>query len=239
MTATVDSDAGPVLFARYAFPPHELGYCGPTDVDTELELGQRAREFDGAWPYLAALAKAGGFENPLDARIVEAYWIGGELLDRVDPGALLDHLRPVFAHQNPGALLDIESAVAHHSFHVLAVYPWVRLLSVDPVTPLAILQKCRIRWGTVVAVDEDHATVESRPLEFDGTTLTLGEPSPERIRWRNPSHSLIGPPRVGLSVSAHWGWICDRLDSAEVSALAAATERSLALVNAVLIQRRS
>jgi len=28
--------AGTVLFARYAFPPNELGYCGPADPDVLL-----------------------------------------------------------------------------------------------------------------------------------------------------------------------------------------------------------
>ena len=31
MTA-VDQVSGPVLFARYAFPPNQLGYCGPDDA---------------------------------------------------------------------------------------------------------------------------------------------------------------------------------------------------------------
>ncbi|MGW1020020.1 DUF6390 family protein, partial [Streptomyces niveus] len=43
------SERGAVLFARYAYPPNELGYCGPADsaallrpADTEgIERGAR------------------------------------------------------------------------------------------------------------------------------------------------------------------------------------------------------
>ncbi|MFD9867202.1 DUF6390 family protein, partial [Streptomyces niveus] len=60
------SERGAILFARYAYPPNELGYCGPADhtallrpADTEgIERG--ARQFDGAWCYLEFLAESAG-----------------------------------------------------------------------------------------------------------------------------------------------------------------------------------
>src|SRR5690349_16310202 len=114
----------PSLFARYAFPPNQLGYCGPeaTSVD---ELGSHAREFDGAWPYLQALAEAAGVDDPLDDEVVKSYWIGGRLLDKVDPRELLDRLHAAFAGQTTGmlgALDDGAQVLAHHSFHVFVVY---------------------------------------------------------------------------------------------------------------------
>ena len=30
--------AGPALFARFAYPPNSLGYCGPVDTDLLGEL---------------------------------------------------------------------------------------------------------------------------------------------------------------------------------------------------------
>jgi len=49
--------SGHETFACYAFPPNELGYCGPADV-AHTELASHANEFDGAWPYLQAIADA-------------------------------------------------------------------------------------------------------------------------------------------------------------------------------------
>jgi hypothetical protein len=63
MTAlpTQQLPTGYQLFARYAFPPNELGYCGPPGPaaqpgDNTAEFASHAREFDGAWPYLHAIA---------------------------------------------------------------------------------------------------------------------------------------------------------------------------------------
>ena len=49
---------GPVLFARYAYPPNSLGYCGPGDPSALLDaaadgtdlvgLGHLAARFEGA-----------------------------------------------------------------------------------------------------------------------------------------------------------------------------------------------
>jgi hypothetical protein len=243
MTATGrQTHPGHALFARYAFPPNELGYCGPPGTgalpggDAE-DLADYAREFDGAWPYLSAIADATGRRDPLDEQVVRSYWVGGPLLDRVDPPALLARLRHAFSSQVTG-LLDAASpeyALANHSFHVFVVYPWARLLARDASTPLKIMQDCRIRWGTVKAVHDEHAVIESRPLTFGSGTLALGEPSDERVRWRRDGASLAPAPIPGQSVSAHWDWICDALTSAEVSELEAATRRTLTLVNAALL----
>ena len=89
---------GPLLFARYAYPPNELGYCGGDDHRALLEqtsagvvdggLRQSLREFEGAWPYLELIAAANHLDDPLDAKVVEAYWLGSALLERVGPALL-------------------------------------------------------------------------------------------------------------------------------------------------------
>lgn len=226
--------AGHALFGRYAYPPNELGYCGPAGEGPPGRLGEHAREFDGAWPYLRAIADAVGADDPLDVDVVRAYWVGGRHLDRVDPAALLDRLRASFAGQVTGLLgelTDPAGALAHHSFHVFVVYPWVRFLDRDPATPLQVLQRCRIRWGTVESVDDEHAVVVSRPLTLQAGTLALGRPAPERVRWSKDGMSLTGPPSPGRTVSAHWDWICGALTETESTALAKATQATLDLVN--------
>ncbi|MET0897680.1 MAG: DUF6390 family protein [Mycobacterium sp.] len=132
-----------------------------------------------------------------------------------------------------------QNLLAHHSFHVLVVYPWVRFLDFGPATPLRILQACRIRWGVVSAVDGDQVVVETPPLEFDGQHLFLRASQPETVRWRRAGVSLISRPRPGQTVAAHWDWVCGSLDDAERTSLAAATETRLALVNQVRDQRLS
>lgn len=243
MTATGKQiHPGHALFARYAFPPNELGYCGPSGTGAlpggdATELAGYAREFDGAWPYLSAIADAAGQPDPLDEQVVRSYWMGGPLLHRVDPSALLVRLRNAFRSQVTGLLDEVSSAntLANHSFHVLVVYPWVRLLARDTTTPLKVMQDCRIRWGIVDAVDGEHAVVMSRPLTFGSGVLSLGAPAPERVRWCRNGASLAPAPVPGQTVSAHWDWICDVVTSAEAADLEAATRTTLKLVNATLL----
>lgn len=65
---------GVLLFSRYAYPPNELGYCGPERPQQLLEqvsagasdegLRQLARGFEGAWPYLELIAASAGMPTP-------------------------------------------------------------------------------------------------------------------------------------------------------------------------------
>ena len=232
--------AGHALFARYAFPPNELGYCGPADADVLLrgenaaEVASHAKDFEGAWPYLTAISDAVGATEPLEEEVVRSYWVGGPLLRRVDSHTLLSTLRSAFAGQVTGVLADVSPSgvLAHHSFHVFAVYPWVRFLDRDPATPVKVMQACRIRWGVVREVDDDWAVVSAAPLTFGERVLRLGAPVDERLRWRRDGSSLAPRPAVGQTVSAHWDWVCGVLTDDDVAALAHATETTLDLVNA-------
>lgn len=226
---------GHALFAQYAYPPNELGYCGPAQGDGPSELATHAKEFDGAWPYLTAIADAVGSSDPLAEDIVRSYWVGGPSLGKVDPAVLLTRLRTAFKGQVTGLLDTVPATtrvLAHHSFHVFVVYPWVRFLSRDAATALQIMQDCRIRSGTVEAISGDDAVIASRPLVFGDGRLTLGEPRTERVRWKKGELSLAPAPMPGAIVSAHWDWVCGTLTDDENAALESATQATLDLVNA-------
>jgi hypothetical protein len=225
---------GHALFAQYAYPPNELGYCGPADGDGPSELASHAKEFDGAWPYLTAIADAIGTSDPLDADIVRSYWVGGPSLDRVDPGVLLTRLRTAFKGQVTGLLDTVQpmpAVLAHHSFHVFVVYPWVGFLDRDAATAVRVMQECRIRWGTVESVSGEQVVITSRPLTFDADVLALGDPETERVNWSKGGVSLAPAPDPGATVSAHWDWVCATLTGEEAAALATATQATIDLVN--------
>jgi hypothetical protein len=69
-------------------------------------------------------------------------------------------------HESMLNALEPGEALAHHSFHVFAVYPWVRFLDRGPTKPVQVMQDCRVRWGTVQSVQGDHAVIDSQPLTF-------------------------------------------------------------------------
>lgn len=218
------TESGALMFARYAFPPNELGYCGPAGATAMLQPGavdeiqRRARQFDGAWVYLELLAEALGTSDPLADEVVTAYWLGGPLLSAVPPDVLLTRLRERFVGQHGGTWADSAGrAVAHHSYQVFEVYPWAAMLraGLPPGPAVSVLDRCRIRCGVVDAVDGEWATTTSALLVWDGTSLEPAAPSTERARWSIGGLSLMSPPVVGDVVALHWDWICDVLTPAQ------------------------
>jgi hypothetical protein len=233
------SAAGAVLFARYAYPPNELGYCGPAGASSLLvpdapdEIARRARQFEGAWAYLEFLAGVAGVDDPLDQEVVSAYWVGGDLLDRASPAALIDFLRSRFAGQIGGTWPDAGArARAHHSFHVFEVYPWAAILrrTGNPAA-LSVLDRCRIRTGTVRDVAGETATVSCRPLVTSGDgSLVPGTARDETVAWSAGGRSLLGGLSPGDRVALHWDWVCDVLTDSQVALIEGRERRQLAFI---------
>jgi hypothetical protein len=245
---TPTTTPGPVLFARYAFPPNSHGYCGPADHGGFFEYGvagvdhrglrAMSQQFLGAWPYLQLIAGATGIADPLDRRVVEAYWVGSPRLDRVGTHAvgnsMEDRFRamtgPMFSSLTAGVLAG---GVPHHSFAVFCIYPYTGLLtdSRKADQALTVLDRCRIRWGRVLAVQGDQVTVESQPLTWDGRRLGLGPAEPETVVQSVDGIGMVGQVAVGDWVSMHWEWVCDRLSPHQVGYVRRFTQRHLRIVN--------
>ncbi len=238
--------SGLQLFARYAYPPNQRGYCGPDQAGTLLEyaatgvtdpgLAEMARAFHGPLPYLTVMSQVTGIADPFDRRLVEAYWVGNSILDRVDVAAFARVLDDGFRHRMGGGWGFFEETipaggVPHHSFHVLAVYPWVGMLRGDTGAAIDVLDRCRIRWGTVLAVHDEVAVVSCRPLLWDGRILHLGVERAETVNLGAGGLSLAGSVTVGDVVSLHWDWVCDRLEPGGVEQLRRYTMRHLDIVN--------
>ena len=244
---TSGSWRGLQLFAKYAYPPNELGYCGPADHRALLDYGtsgvvdpglaELARGFPGPWPYLTVMAGAAGMKDPFDARLVEAYWVGNELLDRVpmaEFGRMVEHFFKPRTGRRFSQLAEgvPAGAVAHHSFHVFGVYPWMGLLNSGQVDePLEKMDRCRIRWGQVVNLDGDEVAVRSRPLTFDGTRLGLGSPRTETVTRALHGQTFRDDLAEGDWVSMHWHWVCDKLDRRQLANLRHYTRHQLEITN--------
>jgi hypothetical protein len=240
--------AGPLLFARYAIPPNARGLCGPADRQAlhgwaaagqaGPDLARLVRDFAGAWPYLQLIAASNGIADPLEARVVEAYWVGSQLLDNVPTPAYGDFLderfRPRAGRRGWESISGtvLAGAVPHHSFHVLMVYPWTGLLREGRTEPsLRVLDACRISWGRVITAGPDGAApvvVLRRPLTWDGRRLGLGPPALSQA-----AAGLVTGLRPGEWVSLHWDCVCDRLPLPQLRALRGYTIRHLRLCNQV------
>ena len=245
--ANAQSLDGILRCSRYAFGPNRLHYCGPDKsseikdyIDDEVSDGgltQLLTQFETLYHYLVHIATANHIHNPLDPRVVEAYWIGNSLLDAVAKKDFYLHLKDGLSLQDKlGAknfsLVEAkveQGAVPHHSFHVLDV--WKRTGHVERDHTLESMDACRISWGTVVSAIGPFITVSSEPLLYVGGKLMLGAPIPRKLTRLLEAEYDIEQLKVGDIVSIHWDVICEILTPRQVASLRKYTERHIALAN--------
>jgi hypothetical protein len=101
-----------------------------------------------------------------------------------------------------------------------------------PEHPLDVMDHCRVRWGRVVSVEGDVATVRAPRLAWDGNELSISPPHAEIATAKADGRGFLPDLRPGDRVSLHWDWICDRLTLSDVRALERYTARHLSLSNA-------
>jgi hypothetical protein len=235
--------AGIALFIRYAFMPNHLGYCGGNQNELLLEQAATGQagpaltplltQFSGATPYLRSIAAANRIGDPFDRRVVEAYWLGNELLAGVDAGDLYKTLDERFGSQLPPKLRaqvlrkPPEGAKPFHLFHVVDVYRHLERESVG----MAAIESCRISWGQVTAVDGAALMVARQPLVWRDGKLALGQPQPERALRSVDGLGFADDVAVGDWVSVHWGWACEVLDDRKLANLRRWTAHHLTIAN--------
>jgi hypothetical protein len=235
---TSGPEKGSAMFARYAYAPNALGYCGPplgaTLRDGSVdEVRSAATRFSGAWPYLRVLSRLTGIADPLDYRLVESYWLGGGVGAGLSPQDFFDALLAIIGPQAGRYWSHLTAdlareAAANHCFHVFGVYPWTRFLGrgMDQ-HPLSVLDNCRITWGTVISRAGDDVEVMCRRLVWDGRALTLSEPSARLLEVWADGYSAVPDVAVGDEIAVHWGRLCGRLSPEQVRTLAESTDRQL------------
>lgn len=242
-TASLAPPSGLLSFIWYAFMPNHLGYCGGNDQEVLFEhataglpdtrLAPLLAKFTGAVPYLRTIAVANGIRDPFDPRVVEAYWLGNDLLQRVEAGDLYRSLEERFGRQLTATVKEQvlrkppQGAKPYHLFHVLDVYRHLESREIG----MASMENCRISWGQVRQVDGAALVVDRRPLvEIEGR-LTLGEPRAERVLRSLSGRGFADQVAVGDWVSIHWGWACEVLDAARLANLERYSAAHLALAN--------
>jgi hypothetical protein len=237
---------GPVLFARYAYPPNRLGLCGPDDAPSlqagalagaTAELRELARGFEGAYPYLNLIAHENSIADPLDARVVEAYWLGGEMSARIAPRSLHRNVNDRFRGRMTAAdwrWLELALGAGSrpiHAFHVLEIFPRAGLMRGDAAPILETIDSCRVRWGRLVSADRDQLIVSASRLELVDGALRIGAERLETVTGWYDGSGLLGGARPGDPISLHWGWACDRLSEPQFQRLTAWTAAALRITN--------
>jgi hypothetical protein len=230
----------------YGLVPHSLGFCGPKAKATELftsflagkagekEVRPILQKFEGAYAYYKLIAESNGISDPLADEVVEAYWIGNELLEKVKIDSFREMVRLGFSR--PGLLpekiaaekakLIPESAVPHHSFHVLIIGSVTGRITLEG----KMLDLCRVGWGRLVESriknQESRVVVEYQPLGGE-EKLRLGDLVSKEIKW---NQELVPDVKIGDWASFHWNQVCEILSRVQVENLEKYTERTLAIL---------
>jgi hypothetical protein len=237
--------------SRYAFGPNRLHYCGP---DQNLQLGAHIKEkvvdpglekilrdFKTMYPYLRHIAAANGIRDPLDEKVVEAYWIGNTLLEAVPKQSFYRYLvedlglKKKMSQKQFDALSGKigQGALAHHSFHVLNVWQMTGAHEQQAQTLLG-LDECRISWGKVMNIDGPAMVVETEPLLYSQGKLFLGSPVSKKIFRKLESEYDLEQVKPGDILSMHWSVPCEVISESQADMLKKYTLRHIGLANTTL-----
>jgi hypothetical protein len=151
---------GVQLASRYAYPTTKLGYCGPQRLSEtiytcakhgrcadvrELLLGYEALPI-----YLGLIARTHGLD-PLDLRVVEAFWLGNELSSSIGTEKIRDAFEPLmrveFYRKRLGPRFDSfpDNCRPTHSFHVLLLGSVTGVLDES----ISSINSCLVRKGAL------------------------------------------------------------------------------------------
>ncbi len=241
---------GVQLAARFSIATNRLKYCGPADAEPalfrtivegkDLETSRKALlRFEALEPYLTAIATKHG-RDPLDHDVVEAYWIGNDLLDGLTREDFRGILETLTRRGLPRSMADALAAhlpdrpLPHHAFHVS--YVGVGNVTGHVKTTLPNMEACRPGWARVLRVSQGKLEIEKPSLEYEGGRLRMGEPTRETVAY---DPRVLPAVKKGDHVAMHWNWPAVILTDGQLTNLKEYTERSLAAASDGLAGLRS
>ena len=243
------SSQGILRCARYAFMTYELKLCTPKsnqdffahyqNESTNNGLNLILKEFQTLYPYLEFIARANGVKDPFNEQVVEAYWIGNQLLENITKSELYNHLTDKIELKkrlNIKLLRQVINKIPlgarpHHNFHVLNIGK--RTGNLDIMHTLNSMDLCRISWGKIKKIDLPNLEVEYQPLVLENDRLKLGSIISQKVLGEINNSGFIEKPRLGQWISFHWGFACEVLNNRQVANLKKYTEESIRLTNHV------
>lgn len=245
---------GVLTCARYAFAPNYYKYCGPdgnriqdylAETHTDAELEEYISQFRVLYPYLSHIAHENGIADPLDPRVVEAYWVGNQLLEHIGMASFVDHLMidqrlrdRVPPNKRKWILQKIpQGARMHHSFHVFSVFTRTGHHTVDHT--IDTMNECRISWGKITKKQKPRSLSARAGKKLEVQTQKLVYQDGKLVLVPNVTREIDVPTETNTTntltpgdlVTFHWGFFCDRVTPQHIDALAHYTRINLNLAN--------
>jgi hypothetical protein len=232
------------LAAVYGLAPQALGFCGPQERASRrtltdylenkasaVKIRKILEKFEAAFAYLELIARKNKIKDPFNMKVVEAFWVGNELLDKVNGADLQRMVLKKFIA--PGLLSKNEAqkrikkiyakSKPHHSFHV---YIFGTITGRISLTEARLKDVCRIGWGKVQGIKKAKIVVEYRPI-IKKKEFIFGKKKQKEISWNK---KIIPNIKIGDQVSFHWETLCQKLSASQVRNLRKYTQKTLDLL---------
>ncbi|MEW6295526.1 MAG: DUF6390 family protein [Candidatus Diapherotrites archaeon] len=236
--------SGLELFARFALMPNKLNLCGPKDFHQkfydfiagrhkdESEIRYGIRQFEVAFPYLKLIAQKNYVEDLIDFSVVEAYFIGNSLLNKCNGSDIRKLIQENFAgwyKLSPEIAQKIalgvpNSAVPHHSFHVLNIAAMTELSKAT----VDFMDKDRVCWGTLKEFSDESALIEFRPIVSLNKKLFLGPLIEKEIEFHK---EFFPKTKIGATIAFHWDFAVLELSRDQQKSLSFYTQQALDFAN--------
>lgn len=233
------------LAIAYSRKPNERGFCGPQEDEAKLLLkgflfGENEEEgrvrqilsgFEGAFAYYKLIASKNGIEDPFDERVVEAYWIGNELLENVASSDIKEMIRRDFVGKSRLTARMAEELAAripfgvkaHHSTHVFHVGSVTGRL----VLKGRLLDMCRVCSGQVGDIEDDRMEVFYKPTVITEKGAGFGTYKKDYVHY---DRRLFPHVKRDDVISFHWQEACQVLSKKQAENLNKYTRHTLSLL---------
>src|SRR3989344_6984397 len=171
MTNGIVDSKGLLLCARYSSAPNFFGYCGPPKNSTlvdhlreeigDSEVESILSQFETLYLNLRLIAFENRIKDPFAFKVVEAYWLGNNLLKNTknnDYMALLSEKfeleKKIGRKKFAGLKYKFLShqTLPHHSFHVFNIFKRTGLINSNHT--IETMDNCRIGYGQIVKLGE-------------------------------------------------------------------------------------
>lgn len=228
---------------RYSLITNRLDYCGKSNAFLAFqdfienpsekkipEIKGLLDSFYGEKSYVELIAALAG-KNRFDSEVLEAYWIGNELLEKVPHNEIQNTILSLQKFGLPKKIaLEKASALPfsmlpHHSLHVLHV---------NFITPklkplLQNLSNCLIQWAEVKKLNEEKGKIEVKGIELKNLNNKFVLEA--KIKSIENPFSLL--PEKKSFVSVHWNNAIQVLSETQLKNLKKFTLQNLEAVNSI------
>lgn len=230
------------LCTRFSYITNKLGYCGPLNSyniflnylknkKNEDQVKKQLLKFEGLGPYLSSIAEKSGKEI-FDYNVVEAYWIGNELLDNFNDEDMKNIIKKLIQHGLPKSFGEKltqkmpSGFFPHHHFNVF--YVGVGMLTKAVGVSLQNMDNCRISWGKVIEVLENKLIADTKPLKKEKNEYVLGQEETKTAVF-NPI--MLPDVKKNDFVAMHWGFACLVMKEDQLKNLKEYTNKTLKVIN--------